>query len=167
MRKPGTRINTKVVSDILTGEILERRSYMHRGAVARAMGVRNSSGGTNTFIGPLPANATETIIYQVGPLVLPIDNAQVFLQWFFSYTPGTANSSAQFNIRRGTTTAATRLNINNWQNQTVAAQPFYAGGCYVDQPGVAGSLFYILTIVQIAATAAGTAVDGAFMAMIL
>jgi hypothetical protein len=131
------------------------------------MGVRTPSIGTNTFVGPLPANANETVIYSIGPFNEPIDNAQVLLFWFFSYTPGTANSSAQFNIRRGTTVAGTRLNLQNWQNQTVAAQPFYAAGCYVDSPGIVAGVNYVLTIVQVGATAAGTLPDGAFIAMVL
>jgi len=167
MRKVGQRINTKVVSDILTGEILERRSYMHFGKIARAMGVRLATVFSTTFIGPLPANATETLVLTTGPISMALDNAQVILLWFACILAGTSVTSHVFRIRRGTTTAGAALNANPWQNAAIAAAQTTSSGVYVDSPGVVAGQQYSLTVVQTAATVAGTFEDGCLMAIVL
>ena len=161
------RINTKVVSDILTGEILERRSFEHFGKIARSMGVRLASVFSTTFIGPLPASAAETVCLTTGPIIEAVDNAAIILLWFAAITAGTSVTSHVFRVRRGTTTAGAQVGANPWSD-TVAAAAFLAtSGVYVDTPGVVAGQQYSLTVVQTAATVAGVFNDGCLLAMVL
>jgi len=161
------RINTKIVSDILTGEVLERRSFEHIGKIARAMGVRLASVFTTTFVGPLPATAAETVILTTGGLGLFADNAQVILLWFACILAGTSVTSHVFRIRRGTTTAGTAVNVNPWQNAAIAVAQTTSCGVYTDTPGVVAGQQYSLTVVQSAASVAGTFEDGCLLAIVL
>lgn len=121
------------------------------------MGVRFPSVFSTTFVGPLPANATETVICTTPPLTLPLDFAQVNLHWFFSILTGTGTTSLGYQIRRGTTTGGTAL-LGASQVQTIAAATNgLSGGCAVDTPGAVAGQQYSLTIVQTGATAAGAA----------
>jgi hypothetical protein len=131
------------------------------------MGVRFPSVASNTFIGPLPANATETVILTTPPINEPVDNAQVILLWFTSITAGTSTTSFQFKIRRGTTAAGAVILAGTCFVTVVAAQNYISSGCYFDFPGIVAGQQYSLTIIQGAATVGGTFLDGALMALVL
>jgi hypothetical protein len=131
------------------------------------MGVRFPSVASNTFVGPLPANATETVILTTPPINEPVDNAQVLLLWFTSITAGTSTTSFQFKIRRGTTITGTVILAGTCFVTVVAAQNYISSGCYFDLPGIVAGQQYSLTIIQGAATVAGTFLDGALMALVL
>ncbi len=161
------RINTRVVSDILTGEILERRSFEHVGKIARAMGVRFPSVFSNAIANALPANSTETVICVTPPINEPVDNAQVLLFWGVVMSSGASVTSNQFRIRHGTTTAGPSIFVNPWFATTTAAANLISSGAYADNPGVVAGLQYCLTIVQTGATAAGSLGDIYLMAMVL
>ena len=161
------RINTRVVSDILTGEILERRSFEHFGKIARAMGVRLPSVFSNAVIGPLPADSTETVICVTPPINEPIDNAQVILFWGVVMAAGASVTANQFRIRRGTTTTGTSIFNNPWFSTTTAAANLISSGAYADNPGVVAGQQYCLTVTQANATGAGAIGDVCLMAMVL
>lgn len=161
------RVNTKVVSDILSGEVLERRSFDYVGTIARAMGVRLASVFSTTFIGPLPASAVETVCLTTGPIIEAIDNAAIILLWMASITPGTSTTSLVYRIRRGTTAAGAQVGAGAWSFTTVAANLTTVSGFYVDSPGIVANQQYSLTCVQTADTVAGSWVDGALLAMVL
>lgn len=161
------RINEKVVTDILTGEVLERKSYQHFGAIARAMGVRLASVFTTTFIGPLPASAVETIVLTTGAISEAVDNAPILIFWFASILTGTANTQLQFRLRRGTALTGALVGTPPWTNTAGAAIQSIASGVYVDSPGVVAGQQYTLTVVQASATGAGTWNDGCLLAMVL
>lgn len=131
------------------------------------MGVRFPSVATTTFIGPLPANATETVILTTPPINEPIDNAQVILYWMAAITAGTSVTGHNFRIRRGTTTAGAVIGANAWTFTTVATNNTVVSGCYVDLPGIVAGQQYSLTVIQQAATVAGTFNDGCLIAMVL
>jgi hypothetical protein len=131
------------------------------------MGVRFPSVASNTFVGPLPANATETVILTTPPINEPVDNAQVILLWFTSITAGTSTTSFQFKIRRGTTITGPVILAGTCFVTVVAAQNYISSGCYFDLPGIVAGQQYSLTIIQGAATVAGTFLDGALMALVL
>jgi len=161
------RVNTKVVTDILTGAVIERKSYQHFGAIARAMGVRLASVFSTAFIGPLPATAAETLVLTTGPLGLTEDNAAVILLWFGCVLAGTSVTSHVWRVRRGPLVTSPLVNANPWQNAAIAAAQTCSAGVYVDNAAGVSAPVYSLTVVQTAASAAGTFEDGCLLAVVL
>lgn len=131
------------------------------------MGVRFPSVGVSGSGNGLPASSAETIIYTVGPLILPIDSAPVFLMWHYTLSAGTGTASVAFRLRRGTLVTSPQLNVNPNSPPLAAGTVGLFAGCYQDLPGSAGPLFYSLTIIQNGATAAGVNADGALLAFAL
>lgn len=131
------------------------------------MGVRYPSVFSNTFIGPLPASAAETIVCTTPPLTLPLDGATVFLLWTFSVIAGTGNIFNSFNIRRGTTLAGTAVNAGAQAGPATAASGAMYSGAYFDTPGGVAGQQYTLTVQQGGATAAGTFRDVSMLAFAL
>ena len=158
---------TKLVRDLESGRILSRRLRWHEGPWARAMGVRFPTVASNTFVGPLPASAAETVVLTTPGISEPIDNAQVLLLWTASITPGTSTTSLVYRIRRGTTTGGALVNASTFSFTTVAANLTTVSGWYFDSPGTVAGQQYSLTVVQTADTVAGAWVDGALIAMVL
>jgi len=132
------------------------------------MGVRFPSVFTNTFIGPLPANATETVIATTPPLTITLDFAQVLLFWACSFSVvGASVTSHSFRIRRGTTAAGTVVFVATFANNATAGGFSTTSGVYADTPGAVAGQQYSLTVAQNAATGAGTINDLALIAMTL
>ena len=131
------------------------------------MGVRFPSVTSNTLANALPASAAETVVLITPPINEPIDNAQVILQWFLSLTAGTSTTGFNVRIRRGTTVAAPVVFNGPWQFTTVAGNFATFGGCLADSPGIVAGQQYCLTLIQTAATGAGTFTDGTLIAMVL
>jgi hypothetical protein len=131
------------------------------------MGVRFPTVATTTFVGPLPANANETVILTTPPINEPIDNAQIILMWMFASTTGASVNGLFYRIRRGTTTAGVSIGAAQWVFTVGAAVATMQSGLYVDSPGVVAGQQYSLTISQNAATGAGTFTDGVLIAMVL
>jgi hypothetical protein len=131
------------------------------------MGVRFPSVQTNTFIGPFPANATETVVLTTPPLTLPLDSAVVLILWDFSALAGTSVTSFVLRIRRGATTAGTLVTTAQHVTPAVAGTISGLGGCYFDTPGAVAGQQYSLTCVQTAATGASTFNDAALLAFAL
>lgn len=131
------------------------------------MGVRLPSVFTNTFIGPLPANANETIIFQLPPISPQIDNAPILFFWCLDVTGGTTATGHVVRIRRGTALTGALVMVLNMVTTEVAGARNVASGVYFDTPGVVAGQQYVLTLSQTAATGAGTFNDGAFMAACL
>lgn len=131
------------------------------------MGVRFPSVQSNIFVGPLPANANETVVLTTPPLTISLDFSTVLLVWFFCYLAGTANTAALFNVRRGTTISGALVNVAPLTAPaTAGAQSAYAA-CYFDVPGAVAGQQYSLTVQQFAATTAGQFKDGALLAFAL
>jgi hypothetical protein len=166
-RRRGTRIDTIAALDMETMRPMFGFGSQHFGPIAKAMGVRFPSVATNTFIGPLPANANETVVLTTPPLTLPLDGATVILPWMAYLTTGTGTTSIAYRIRRGTTTAGVLLNQNPWFFTSGPGNGLTVGGWYFDTPGAVAGQQYSLTIVQSAATAAAVWGDGALMAFAL
>jgi hypothetical protein len=131
------------------------------------MGVRFPSVATNTFVGPLPASAVETVVLTTPPINEPIDNAQVLLFWMANLTPGASTTSLVWRLRRGTTTAGVALGLTTWGFTTAAGNFVTNSGWYFDFPGVVAGQQYSLTVSQTADTVAGAWADGALIAMVL
>lgn len=131
------------------------------------MGVRFPSVSSNSFVGPLPANANETVVLTTPPLTVPLDFAPVTLLWYFCYLAGTGNTAALFNIRRGTTVGGALVSVAPDTSPAVAGAQTGYSGIYFDVPGAVAGQQYSLTIQQFAATAAGQFKDGAFIAFAL
>lgn len=163
----GRRINTKVVSDILTGAVLERESYQELGAIARAMGVRFATVASTTQANVLPANATETVICTTLGINEAVDNAQVVLVWMSNITTGTGTTALVHRIRRGTAITGTSIGFNTWINSVTAGNTVHLSGVYVDSPGIVAGQQYSMTVQQTGATAAGGLNDVCLLAMVL
>lgn len=127
------------------------------------MGVRYPSVASTTFVGPLPASAVETVVLVTPPLTPPLDLAQIFLHWMCSVLAGTSVTSHVWRIRRGTTAAGTLIGAAVWTETIAAGETDVSGGCYVDSPGAVAGQQYALTLVQTAATVAGTFNDGCLL----
>jgi hypothetical protein len=132
-----------------------------------AMGVRFPSVVTNTFVGPLPANGTETVVLTTGPIEPSIDNATILLAWMGNIQTGTSTTQLGWRIRRGATTAGVQVGVAVWVNTQAVGVSAVSGGFYFDIPGVVAGQQYSLTVSQTNAAAAGTWNDGALLAMVL
>lgn len=123
------------------------------------MGVRFPSVFTNTFIGPLPANATETVLCTTPLLTPSLDGAPIFLQWFCTILAGASVTGHTFRIRRGTTSGGVFVGAGSWVDVAAAGVQRNHSGNYNDLPGAISGQQYSLTLVQTAATGAGTLTD--------
>lgn len=157
----------RTLSDWLRDTHLGPSAAAHLARAVPKMGVRYPSVQTNTFIGPLPANANETVVLTTPPLTLPLDGATVLLLWMGSITAGTGTTSMFYRIRRGTTTGGVLVNVGQWVTTTVAANLLCMSGWYFDTPGGVAGQQYSLTVAQIAASGAGIWSDGALLAFAL
>lgn len=131
------------------------------------MGVRFPSIASTTFVGPFPANATETVILSTPPLNVSLDFSQIFLLWACDILAGTGVTALVFRLRRGTTTAGTLINAAAWTHTIAAGNSAVLNGVYPDIPGAVAGQQYSLTCVQTGATAASTFTDGALLAFAL
>jgi|SRR6267154_6262283 len=123
------------------------------------MGVRFPSVASNVFVGPLPANATETVICTTPPFTPPLDFSQIFIHWFFACAAGTGTTSLVYRLRRGTTIAGVLIGLNQWADVVSATFGIFNSGVYIDNPGAVSGQQYSLTVAQTAATGAATLPD--------
>lgn len=131
------------------------------------MGARFPSVVSTTFVGPLPANNTETVVCVSPPFSPPLDSTAILIFWYFSYVGGATNTFAQYNIRRGTTVAGASIQQGTWAFVASAGAGSTGGGNYVDiVPGAAGQQ-YALTLIQGTASGAGTFRDVCLLVMAL
>lgn len=131
------------------------------------MGVRFPSIASSTFVGPLPANANETVILTTPQLNISLDFSQIFILWACDILAGTTTSALVFRLRRGTTVAGTLINAAAWTHTLAAGNSAAISGAYFDTPGAVAGQQYSLTVSQTAATAAGTFNDGSILAFAL
>lgn len=131
------------------------------------MGVRFPSISSTTFIGPLPANANETILLTTPPLNISLDFSQIIIQWAGSITAGATVTGHQFRLRRGTTLAGALVFASTWVQAVTAANAGVFSGVYVDTPGAVAGQQYTLSLGQIGATGAGVFNDGCLLAFAL
>jgi hypothetical protein len=131
------------------------------------MGVRFPSVQTNTFVGPLPASAVETVVLTTPPLTLPLDGAVVILLWMAMIAGGATTTDLDFRLRRGTTSAGVQVGATSWNLTAVVGSGRALGGWYFDTPGAVAGIQYSLTVAQVGATGAGTFNDGALLAFAL
>lgn len=131
------------------------------------MGVRFPQIASTTFVGPLPASAAETVILTTPPLNISLDFSQIIIQWACDILAGASTTSLVFRLRRGTTVAGTLINAAAWTHTLAAAASAVMSGVYVDTPGAVAGQQYSLTVVQTAATGAGTFNDGCLLAFAL
>lgn len=131
------------------------------------MGARFPSVFTTTFIGPLPANANETVVLTTPPFTPALDGVAIFLLWFGCLTAGATVTQLSWRIRRGTTVSGAVVGANPWANNVTAGNFVNNSGWYIDTPGAVGGQQYTLTVVQSGASGAGAWQDGAFIAFAL
>lgn len=129
------------------------------------MGVRMASVFSNTIVAS-PALAAETVICTTGAINLAVDNAQVILVAFVEITIGTSGTLLTLKLRRGTTTAATLINVGNGAT-VVAANIVRHSIVYADSPGVVAGLQYSLTATVANGAATSTVGDVGLLAFVL
>ena len=130
------------------------------------MGVRFGTLSTKVAQNALPANATETVIYIVGPMILATDSVAVLFHWFITLVVGTGTTVIAVRMRRGTTTAGGLIGASNWSQTVAAGQTICMAGVYFDV-FFASVTSYCLTVTQTGASGAGTVEDGTLAAFIL
>lgn len=130
------------------------------------MGVRCGSLATSVLANALPANGVETIVFQLPPMVLATDGAQVILGFSFMYTPGTGTTSHSFRLRRGNSLSSPSLGYGAWASGCSAGYGQIMSGTYFDQP-TAGEPQYCLTLLTTGTSVAGTFTDGCLLAFVL
>ncbi len=132
------------------------------------MGVRLPSVTT----APQLANVTvvttaETIIATLPPFNISLDYAQILLFWWAMFTVGVGGTGVTVRVRRGAALTSPLVNIGNAILNPGAGNTINLSGCYADVPGAVAGQQYVLTVQQTAATANGTALDPAFIAIML
>lgn len=131
------------------------------------MGVRLPSVASTAIVNVNPVNANETIVCQVGPFSLSLDNQPVLLFGYCAFTSGAGNASTQLRFRRGNVITAPQL------NQTItytlgAAFSWSMQLNYVDAGAGAGAaMFYVLTYQGNGASGNATITDVCLVAMCL
>lgn len=130
------------------------------------MGVRIASAASTAIVSATPANAQDAVLFTVGPIGLIQDNAQVFLQWYFTVLTGVGATNYNVRLRRGATNASQLINVNVATNILASSTVVYSG-CYIDSPGIAGPLQYCITGIVTGGAAGVTIGDGCLMAMVL
>lgn len=131
------------------------------------MGVRFPSVQSNTFIGPLPASAVETVVLTTPPLTIPLDFATIFLLWDAEINGGTSTTAFGYSIRRGTTVAGPLVQASGRFVTAVVGSARTCSGVAFDVPGAVAGQQYSLTVVQQGAAAAGVWNDGYLIAFAL
>lgn len=132
------------------------------------MGVRFPSVQSSVFVGPLPGNANETVVCTTPPFTPSLDGATIILEWFWTALAGATQTFFQMAIRRGTTVAGTLIGASAlWAGSTTAGASYQGSGSYFDTPGNVSGQQYSLTLIQGAATGAGTFRDVALVAFSL
>ncbi len=131
------------------------------------MGVRFPSVATTTILANVPASGADTVILTTPPLNLPLDGALVFLHWNLVFGTGAGTVSVLVSLRRGTTTAAAKINVGSLNITVTAATEVNLSGVYVDSPGAVAEQQYSVSLLGNATTGAMTNSDGALIAMVL
>jgi hypothetical protein len=158
---------TKVVTEIGTGRILERRLRWTELPFAKLMGVRFPSVQSNVFIGPAPASAAEFAVVTTPPFSPPVDNGIVYLHWFMKFLTGATTTALVVQLRRGSGVAGTVVNLSSAAFSIGAAANGILSASYFDSPGVVAGLQYTLTCQQTGASGAGVWGDQALLAYVL
>ena len=130
------------------------------------MGVRFGTLTTNTFANALPANAIETVVFQLATMIQAVDAAVVIFQWGVQVLTGTGNTVLVARIRAGTTITDRLVGASTWSQKVTAGNYWSMAGWYFDQPGAVDTA-YCFTLQQNGATGAGTLQNGSFAAFIL
>lgn len=131
------------------------------------MGVRMFSCFTSTFIGPLPANATDTLAMTTPGVSQAVDNGQVVLLGFAGITAGAGTTAIVLRLRRGALVTSPVFTGGAWTQTVPAGNGHLMPILYQDAPGVVAGQQYSLSVAQTGATGAGTWQDGCLMAVVL
>ena len=119
-----------------------------------------------TAVNALPANATETVIFQIGPMICPTDSAAVFLAWSLNLGTGAGVTSLKYNLRRGLTVSDPLVTAASWSVPASPGNNYNTSGVYFDVLA-SQACYYCLTVQQIGASVAGTFLMGSLLGYIL
>lgn len=130
------------------------------------MGTRVPTAASITVNTPFSAAGTETVVAITPPINLSVDNALVFLHWYFDLSVGALATNVTIRLRRGSTVAGVQINQTAALTVVANNQAGYSG-CYVDTPGVGGGLVYCLTALITGGAANGNNNDVSLLAFVL
>ncbi len=130
------------------------------------MGVRFPQVSSNTLLSGVLTQNTEMAVVTSPPLNISLDNAQVQIFWFYVMTLAAGTTAVSYRIRRGSGVAGTQVNVNSIIAE-VASTVICRSGTYIDTPGVVAGQQYSLTVLTVAAGAAGTIQDACITVMSL
>jgi hypothetical protein len=130
------------------------------------MGFRLGSAYTNALTNAALATSAETIIATLPAINIPIDNALILFEWYFTVTIGTAGVTFTVRLRRSALVTGTLVNVAAAET-VVATNVKHFAGCYFDSPGISAEQQYVLTGQVGSASANSTLGDVALIAMCL
>lgn len=131
------------------------------------MGVRLPQVSSNAIVSTAPVTVAETIIAQVGPINLSLENQQVMLFAYCLYTTGAGNTGVIFRLRRGNALTSPQLNVSGTIN--IGANVIFSVALHYPDfgAGAGAALFYVLTYQAVGAGGNATISDVALTAMCL
>jgi hypothetical protein len=160
------RVNTKVVSDIQTGEIISRVAEHYRGKVARALGVSRMLGFFSNTILASPALAAETAICTIPGFEPPSDTDTVLLLGWLAATVGTSGVTTRVRVRQGSGTGGTTV-ADTGLVTAVAATLITISIQGIDTPGIVNLFQYTMTLIVGSGAAVSTVSQACLFALCL
>lgn len=109
--------------------------------------------------------AAETVIATTPPINISLPNQPIILFWYCFIGGGTAITSVNFKLRRGTTTAGVQINSGQSNDTSVTTGNVIRSGFYVDIPGEIAGQQYSLTLQCVGNTGSETVADVCILAM--
>ena len=130
------------------------------------MGVRFPGVSSTVIQNATMTQGAEVVVATTPLLILPLDNALVYIMASILFAVGSTSSTYTPRFRRGTTTAGTQINTTQTPNCT-ATQGVNTYLHYVDVPGAVGQIQYSLTMAMAAGGTNSTCLDVCISAFVL
>jgi hypothetical protein len=158
------RVNTKVVSSIETGKVIERIAHNYEGTLDKLLGVSRMLGYSSTTVLGSPAAAAETAIVTLPGFTPPSDTDAVLLMGWIAYTVGTNGVSGRIRIRQGAALTGTVVGDTGLLTEVAAnlvSRVIFA----VDTPGIVNNFQYTMSLIVGSGSAASTVSQAALFAI--
>jgi hypothetical protein len=160
------RINSKVVSDIETGRILQRVAKEYTGPLAKMLGVSRMLSSWSTAVLGSPATSAETAIVTLPGFTPPSDTDVVLLFGWLAFTVGTSGVSTRARIEQGAAAGGTAVGDTGLVSAT-AAKLVTLVVFATDTPGVVNNFQYTMTLIVGSGAAISTVSQAALFAICL
>jgi hypothetical protein len=127
------------------------------------MGVRFPGSGSNVLLNTVVAPGEALAV--LSPTISPaLDNQQLVILWSITWLGGATGPVVSYNIRRGSTTAATLLTSGQTVTEANSTR-YFRSGVVIDVPGIVANVQYGLFLNVTNAASGVTINDVAIMVM--